>query len=172
MAPKMESAQTDQQQSHPDPITEDGKKKKRRIHNWYAVDGRDSQALDPTLIKSFADLRDSDSDFALDKFQIVRILSNLRQYRLLSGLYEKAIRSNGSDRFAWLQFSLSLSADRRFLRVLTKIQSLRICIWHAYSSNIWGTSTWRNQQPLKRLIWRLILGCPLVVFFFWAWFTV
>ncbi|KAL3068400.1 hypothetical protein niasHT_030691 [Heterodera trifolii] len=96
--------------------------KESQFGTRYAVDGRDSQTLDPSLIRSFTEIRDSDTDFALDKFQIVRILSNLRQYRLLSGLYEKAIRLNGNDKFAWLQFSLSLSADRHFLRVSKILQ--------------------------------------------------
>ena len=50
----------------------------------------------------------------------MRILSNMRQYRLLSGLYDRAVRTAGEEKFFWHQLSLALMCDQRFPRA-TKV---------------------------------------------------
>lgn len=60
--------------------------------------------------------------------KVVRILGNIRQYRLLTGLYDRAIRLSRDNRFFWHQLSLSLICDHRFSRA-SKV--LKNCITQA-----------------------------------------
>uniref|UniRef100_A0A1I8BNV0 TPR_REGION domain-containing protein n=1 Tax=Meloidogyne hapla TaxID=6305 RepID=A0A1I8BNV0_MELHA len=79
-------------------------------------DIKPGQVLDSNFIKSFVEVSDEDDGLGWEKFQIVRILTNIRQYRLLSGLYDKAIRLAKDDNFFGQQLSLSLICDNRFSR--------------------------------------------------------
>lgn len=40
----------------------------------------------------------------------------MRQYRLLSGLYDRAVRTADEEKFFWHQLSLALICDKRFSR--------------------------------------------------------
>ncbi|KAF7630905.1 hypothetical protein Mgra_00008826 [Meloidogyne graminicola] len=88
--------------------------------NGKSEDIKTGQVLDSTFIKSFVELNDENDGLLWEKFQIVRILTNMRQFRLLSGLYDKAIRISNNDNFFGQQLSLSLICDNRFSRA-TKI---------------------------------------------------
>ena len=48
--------------------------------------------------------------------KLVRILDNIRQYRLLTGLYDRAIRLSRDNRFYWHQLSIALICDHHFSR--------------------------------------------------------
>lgn len=45
-------------------------------------------------------------------------MTNIRQYRLLSGLYDRAVRLVGEEKFFWHQLSLALICDHRHSRAV------------------------------------------------------
>lgn len=94
-------------------------------HYKCLIDGKESLTLNANLVKSIVELTDDDIELAnLEKYQIVRILTNIRQYHFLSSLYERAIRLAGDNKFYWNQLFLSLICEHHYLRA-SKI--LQIC---------------------------------------------
>ncbi|CAK5076894.1 unnamed protein product [Meloidogyne enterolobii] len=91
--------------------------------NGRSDDIKTSQVLDSNFVKSFVELSDEDDNLGWEKFQIISILTNIRQYRLLSGLYDKALRvSKKDDNFFGQQLSLSLICDNRYSRATKMLQ--------------------------------------------------
>uniref|UniRef100_A0A914KZZ3 TPR_REGION domain-containing protein n=3 Tax=Meloidogyne TaxID=189290 RepID=A0A914KZZ3_MELIC len=91
--------------------------------NGRSDDIKTSQVLDSNFVKSFVELSDEDDNLGWEKFQIISILTNIRQYRLLSGLYDKALRiAKKDDNFFGQQLSLSLICDNRYSRATKMLQ--------------------------------------------------
>uniref|UniRef100_A0A914CD93 Tetratricopeptide repeat protein 7 N-terminal domain-containing protein n=1 Tax=Acrobeloides nanus TaxID=290746 RepID=A0A914CD93_9BILA len=53
---------------------------------------------------------------------LAMVLSNLRQYHLMSTFYERAMKFSSQDRFIWLQFALSLICSGRASRAAKNLQ--------------------------------------------------
>uniref|UniRef100_A0A915MHU8 Uncharacterized protein n=1 Tax=Meloidogyne javanica TaxID=6303 RepID=A0A915MHU8_MELJA len=91
--------------------------------NGRSDDIKTSQVLDSNFVKSFVELSDEDDNLGWEKFQIISILTNIRQYRLLSGLYDRALRiAKKDDNFFGQQLSLSLICDNRYSRATKMLQ--------------------------------------------------